>query len=89
MYIDALYTIADLYFEREVYKSALRYCHQALTEDNANEEVHRLAMKIHAVTGNKAEIIRQYEACRQELEEKFDVEPSEQTLLLYDTLINA
>lgn len=89
MYIDALYTIANLYFEREVYKSALRYCHQALTEDNANEEVHRLAMKIHAVTGNKAEVIRQYEACRQELEEKFDVEPSEQTQLLFDTLLNA
>jgi DNA-binding SARP family transcriptional activator len=51
--------------------------------------VHRLAMKIHAVTGNKAEIIRQYESCRQELEEKFDVEPSEQTQLLYDTLLNA
>ncbi|MBG0786408.1 MAG: HD domain-containing protein [Anaerolineaceae bacterium] len=89
MYIDALYAIANLYFEKEVYKSALRYCHQALTEDNANEEVHRLAMKIHAVTGNKAEIIRQYEACRQELEEKFDVEPSEQTQLLFDTLLNA
>ena len=89
MYIDALYTIAKLYFEKEIYKSALRYCHQALEEDNANEEVHRLAMKIHAVTGNKAEIIRQYEACRMELEEKFDVEPSDQTQLLYDTLINA
>ena len=89
MYIDALYTIANLYFEKEIYKSALRYCHQALEEDNANEEVHRLAMKIHAVTGNKAEIIRQYEACRMELEEKFDVEPSDQTQLLYDTLINA
>ena len=89
MYIDALYTIANLYFEKEIYKSALRYCHQALDEDNANEEVHRLAMKIHAVTGNKAEIIRQYEACRMELEEKFDVEPSDQTQLLYDTLINA
>ena len=89
MYIDALYSIANLYFEKEIYKSALRYCHQALEEDNANEEVHRLAMKIHAVTGNKAEIIRQYEACRMELEEKFDVEPSDQTQLLYDTLINA
>jgi len=89
MYIDALYAIANLYYEKEIYKSALRYCHQALVEDNANEEVHRLAMNIHAVTGNKAEIIRQYEACRQELEEKFDVEPSEQTQLLYDTLVNA
>lgn len=89
MYIDALYAIAELYFEKEVYKSSLRYCHRALEEDPVNEEVHRLAMRIHAVTGNKAEIIRQYESCRQELEEKFDVEPSEQTQLLYDTLINA
>lgn len=89
MYIDALYAVAELYFEKEVYKSALKYCHQALEEDPVNEDVHRLAMKIHAVTGNKAEIIRQYEACRQELEEKFEVEPSEQTQLLYDTLINA
>ena len=89
MYIDALYAVAELYFEKEVYKSALKYCHQALEEDPVNEEVHRLAMKIHAVTGNKAEIIRQYETCRQELEEKFEVEPSEQTQLLYDTLVNA
>lgn len=89
MYIDALFTIASLYYEKEIYKSALRYCNQALEEDSVNEEVHRLAMQIHAVTGNKAEIIRQYEGCRQELEEKFDVEPSEQTQLLYDTLINA
>ena len=89
MYIDALYAVAELYFEKEVYKSALKYCHQALEEDPVDEEVHRLVMKIHAVTGNKAEIIRQYETCRQELEEKFDVEPSEQTQILYDTLINA
>ena len=89
MYIEALYGIAELYFENKVYKSSLKYCHRALEEDPVNEEVHRLAMKIHAVTGNKAEIIRQYENCRQELEEKFDVEPSEQTQLLYDTLLNA
>jgi len=89
MYIDTLYAIAGLYNEKKIYKSALRYCHRALEEDPVNEEVHRLAMRIHAVTGNKAEIIRQYETCRQELEEKFDVEPSEQTQLLYDTLINA
>jgi DNA-binding SARP family transcriptional activator len=46
-------------------------------------------MQIHAKTGNKAEIIRQYEKCRSELLEKFEVEPTEQTQLLYDTLINA
>ena len=89
MHIEALYMIASLYYDKGVYKSALRYCEQALEEDPVYEEVHRLAMQIHAVTGNKAEIIRQYESCRNELLEKFDVEPTEQTQLLYDTLINA
>jgi putative nucleotidyltransferase with HDIG domain len=89
MFINALYAIAELYFDKEVYKSSLKYCQRALEEDPVNEEVQRLAMKIYSVTGNKAEIIRQYESCRQELEEKFDVEPSEQTQLLYDTLLNA
>jgi two-component SAPR family response regulator len=85
MFIDTLYAIAELYFEKEVYKSSLRYCHRALEEDPVNEEVHRLAMKIHAVTGNKAEIIRQYESCRQELEEKFDV--SHQNRLNFSTIL--
>lgn len=89
MHINALYTIAGLYYDKGVYKSALRYCEQALVDDPVLEEAHRLAMRIHADTGNKAEVIRQYERCRAELIDKFDVEPSEQTQLLYDTLINA
>ncbi len=89
MYVDLLFLIAGLYFEKGVYKSALRYCEQALEEDPVFEEVHRLVMQIHANTGNRAEIIRQYESCRSELLEKFNVEPTEQTQLLYDTLINA
>ena len=45
-------------------------------------------MKIHAESGNKAEIIRQYETCCLELEDKFDVLPSEITQQLYKKLIN-
>lgn len=87
MYVDALFTMANLYYEKSVYKLALRYCNQAIEEDPVKEEVHRLAMQIHAAMGNKAEIIRQFEYCRNEMLDKFDVEPSERTQSLYDTLV--
>ncbi|MCB2202379.1 HD domain-containing protein [bacterium] len=87
MYVDALFTMATLYYEKGVYKLALRYCNQAIEEDPVMEEVHRLAMQIHAAMGNKAEIIRQFENCRNEMLEKFDVEPSDRTQSLYNTLV--
>lgn len=84
----ALLQLAQLYFEKGVLKSALKYCELALEEDSVNEEAHRLAMCIHAESGNNAEIIRQYESCCLELEDKFNVLPSEQTTQLYHSLIN-
>lgn len=89
MYVDALFLMASLYYEKNVYKLALRYCNQAIEEDPVKEEVHRLAMQIHAAMGNKAEIIRQFENCRSEMLDKFDVEPSDRTQTLYDTLVGA
>lgn len=87
MYVDALSLMASLYYEKGVYKLALRYCNQAIEEDSVKEEVHRLAMQIHAAMGNKAEIVRQYENCRNEMMDKFGLEPSEKTQELYDELI--
>jgi two-component SAPR family response regulator len=89
MYVDALLLMATLYYEKGVYKLALRYCNQAIEEDSVKEEVHRLAMEIHAAMGNKAEIIRQFENCKSEMLDKFDVEPSEKTQSLYNMLIGA
>ena len=86
--IYSLMQLAQLYFDKGVYKSALKYCELSLEEDSVNEEAHRLSMKIHAEAGNKAEIIRQYETCCQELEEKFNVLPSEKTQQLFKSLIN-
>lgn len=89
MYVDALYMMASLYYEKGVYRLALRYCNQAIEEDPVKEEAHRLAMQIHAAMGNKAEIIRQFEHCRNEMLDKFAVEPSEKTQSLYNVLIGA
>ena len=86
--VNNLLQLAQLYFDKGVLKSALKYCELSLEEDSVNEEAHRLAMKIHAEAGNKAEIIRQYDNCCLELEDKFDVLPSEITQQLYKDLIS-
>ncbi|MBG0785850.1 MAG: tetratricopeptide repeat protein [Anaerolineaceae bacterium] len=87
MYLDALMRLAAMYMERKAYKTALRYCYQALTEDACLEDAHRLAMRIHAATGNRAAIVRQYERCRVALNKEISAPPSQQTRELYETLI--
>ena len=87
MYLDALMKLAAMYMERKAYKTALRYCYQALTEDACLEDAHRLAMRIHAATGNRAAIVRQYERCRVALNKEISAPPSQQTRDLYETLI--
>jgi len=87
MYLDALIRLANIYMERKAYKTALRYCYQALTEDACLEDAHRLAMRIHAATGNRAAIVRQYERCRVALIKEINAPPSQQTRDLYETLI--
>jgi len=89
MYLDALVQSAEFFIQEMELVSALDYCQQALDEDPALEEVHRLIMQIHAASGNKAEVIRQYEQCRRVLMETFDVPPSQQTRDLFDALINS
>ncbi|MDY6872995.1 MAG: bacterial transcriptional activator domain-containing protein, partial [Chloroflexota bacterium] len=87
MYLDALMHLARRFVERKTYKTALRYCYQALTEDACLEDAHRLAMRIHAAMGNRAAIVRQYERCRTALTKEINAPPSQQTRDLYETLI--
>jgi LuxR family transcriptional regulator, maltose regulon positive regulatory protein len=87
MYLDSLMRLANMYMERKAYKTALRYAYQALTEDACLEDAHRLAMRIHAATGNRAAIVRQYERCRAALTKEINAPPSQQTRDLYETLI--
>jgi two-component SAPR family response regulator len=87
MYLDALMRLAKMFIERKAYKTALRYCYQALTEDACLEDAHRLAMRIHAAMGNRAAIVRQYDRCRTALIKEINAPPSQQTRDLYETLI--
>jgi hypothetical protein len=44
-------------------------------------------MRIHAAMGNQAAVVRQFEHCRQTLLNEVKVNPSPQTISLYEALI--
>ncbi len=89
MYLDALFRLAELHYEQGETDLALRYCSQALEEDPVFEEVHRLVMVIQAELGNRAEVIRQFEACHSSFIEKFNISPSQRTRDLYERLVKS
>lgn len=87
MYLRALIQLGEYHYAEQELSSALQFCQQALMEDPLLEEVHRLAMKIHAMNGNRAEVIRQYQLCKKVLIENYSIPPSQQTHDLYQSLI--
>ena len=89
MYLRALVQLSELYYQQTDYPSALRYSAQALEEDPVEEAAHRMAMRAYAAEGNMANVVRQYEACCAALLERYDIEPSDQTLDLYETLVES
>ena len=68
------------------YAGALTTCEQMIHLDSCWEEAHRLAMSLYAATGNRAEIVRQFEQCRLALHKELNLSPSEQTIDLFHQL---
>jgi two-component SAPR family response regulator len=86
-YLEALVRLAELFLAAREYRPALNQCRSALKQDPCQEEAHRLAMRAHAALGNRAAVVRQYEACRRNLLAEVKASPSPETERLYRTLI--
>ena len=85
-YVEAMLGLAGRRLETGDYGSALDCCQRLLAQDPSLEEAHRVGMRAHAALGNRAGIIRQYERCRQALEEEANAPLSPETQMLYDNL---
>jgi two-component SAPR family response regulator len=86
-YLGALVSLAELNLEAGEYRQAVDQCGTALKQDPCLEEIHRLAMRAHAAMGNRAAVVRQYEACQQSLLAEVKASPSPETKRLYQTLV--
>jgi LuxR family transcriptional regulator, maltose regulon positive regulatory protein len=84
--VDALEMLAESERMSGDIPAAINACQQALKIDPCREDIHCLAMQLHADQGDRLAVIWQYQACRDSLLSELDVAPSNETKNLYQRL---
>jgi len=86
MYLAALEELARLYLDTNQLESCLSICQLALAQDRYNEAIYQVEMRVYAALGDRASIVRQYQACKLALEEDLGLMPSQETESIYREL---
>jgi two-component SAPR family response regulator/Flp pilus assembly protein TadD len=86
MYVSALEELASLYLDSNQLERCLSICHRALEQDRYNELIYQVEMRAYAALGDRASIVRQYQACKTALEEGLGLLPSQETESIYREL---
>ena len=86
VYISALEELAQLYLDANQVHQCLLICQLALDQNRFHEVIYQMEMRAYAALGDRASIVRRYQACRAALEEGFGISPSEETELIYREL---
>jgi predicted ATPase/DNA-binding SARP family transcriptional activator len=68
------------------YEKALGYARKRLELEPWQEAAHRQLMKLLALNGKRPEALAQYETCRKALKSELGIEPSAETVKLYESI---
>ncbi len=69
------------------YELGVSYGVAALRRDRARERTHRRLIRLHYLSGNRSEALRQYRRCVQALREELGVGPARSTIRLYEQVL--
>jgi DNA-binding SARP family transcriptional activator len=86
MYLIMLDKLMDYCEAYREYENGLAYGTRILRYDLARERTHRRLMRLHYLTGNRTEALRQYERCVAVLKEELGVDPARQTMALNEQI---
>lgn len=87
-FISAAVTLINLYIKTGKYIQAVALSNRALEEDTYNEVLHRYAMMAYSALDDRPAVARQFEKCRSVLMNELQIEPSSQTVSLYNSLMH-
>ena len=86
LFVSALEDLARLYLDSNQLERCLAVCQQALAQNRYNEVIYQFEMQAYAALGDRASIVRQYQACKIALEEGLGLLPSQETESIYREL---
>ncbi len=87
-FMKALNTLIDYFENKRKYSKAISYAGRLLNCDNLDEHTYRVLMKLHAQNNDRTHLADIYQECEDLLCKELGIEPSEETRLLYDRLMN-
>jgi DNA-binding SARP family transcriptional activator/tetratricopeptide (TPR) repeat protein len=85
--MDALYRLAVHYTQHKQYSKGIDFLGRLLTLEPWLEEAHRQLMRLYVLSGQRSAALVQYELCRDMLAEELGVEPAEDTVTLYQQIL--
>ena len=85
--VGGLIKLSQLYEAQQDFRAGLETLDQALAFDPLQEDLQRLALRLHYLAGDRAGAIRRYEHFRQLLADEMGVPPMDETRALYDAII--
>ncbi len=83
LYLDVLLHVAQQMRSRSEYERAIGFARRVLAIEPANERAHQHIMFCYIAMGDRSAALKQYEICRQGLEDDLGVEPMPETTALY------
>lgn len=78
-----------LYRAQQQYDRSIACCQRILAADPLREDIHREMMELYASTGQRSLALRQFEALRALLQDELGVPPMEETVQLYQQVMNS
>ncbi|MCB8943532.1 MAG: tetratricopeptide repeat protein [Ardenticatenaceae bacterium] len=87
--LHTLHTLTEHHLSRGEYGRAIDSATRLLALDAWREEAHRQLMLAQLRSGQRSAALAQYELCRQLLDEELGVEPSPETIALYERIREA
>ncbi|MBU0702467.1 MAG: transcriptional regulator [Chloroflexi bacterium] len=87
LYLRAADRLACALVEREQWEEAIAVCQSILARDDCWEQAYRLMMIAYAHLGNRAQALRTYQRCVKRLRERLEIEPSADTVRLYESIL--
>ena len=85
--LEALYRLGSHTLRRGMYSAGIAHMTQALQLDPLSEIAHRLLMQLLAHSGQRSAALAQFEQCQKILDEELGVEPEDETLELYESIL--
>ena len=85
--LDALYHMGDYTLRHHLHNAGIAHTMQALQLDPLSEKAHRLMMQLLAESGQRSAALAQFEQCQTLLYDELGVEPEDETIELYEKII--